>query len=141
MTDKPSIPFAETVGLLLKNAGVAADDQLARSLAMAISIKFQETQKERDDAIWKQSHQRGFAEAIEKAVGFLLEEAADPLQSEVWAMAIMEYVAAIRALSPSDDTVRVPRECGKVGNNWDGGYCTVCGALDGNWRAMIAEVK
>lgn len=58
MTEKPSIPFAETVALLLKNAGVNADEQLARSLAMAIAIKFQETQAERDEAIWQQAAER-----------------------------------------------------------------------------------
>lgn len=68
MTDKPSIPFAETVGLLLKNAGVTADEQLARSLAMAIAIKFQETQQERDDAIWEQAEQQGRAAGLAEAV-------------------------------------------------------------------------
>ena len=58
MSEKPSIPFAETVALLLKNAGVNADEQLSRTLAMAIAIKFQETQAERDEAIWQQAAER-----------------------------------------------------------------------------------
>lgn len=57
MSEKPSIPFAETVALLLKNAGVNADEQLSRTLAMAIAIKFQETQAERDEGHYQASRQ------------------------------------------------------------------------------------
>ena len=67
MSEKPSIPFAETVALLLKNAGVNADEQLSRTLAMAIAIKFQETQAERDEAIWQQAAERIRAAAMEEA--------------------------------------------------------------------------
>lgn len=52
MTNKPSIPFAETVELILRNAGIYASPDVARHIAMAVVIKFQETQEERDTAIW-----------------------------------------------------------------------------------------
>ncbi len=120
MTDKPSIPFAETVGLLLKNAGVSSDEQLTRSLAMAIAIKFQETQTERDDAIYE----RGFRDELEKATKWHDGMAELAMNSLSCGSENGEYKAArraadfhraaakdLRALAPADDgTVRVPRE-------------------------------
>lgn len=104
MTEKPSIPFAETVALLLKNAGVNADEQLARSLAMAIAIKFQETQAERiRAAAMEEAAQVAEKNAVKQGV---LREKFPP-DGESWtafdaAEACATNIAAsIRALAPT----------------------------------------
>ena len=100
-------------------------------------------------------YERGFAEAIEKAVEVAeLMQVENPSKhhSDVWNMgysaAIGRLAAAIRTLSPSHDTVRVPREPTeemlRAGHHAVNGTPPIAGVkalVKSIYRAMIAEVK
>ena len=98
-------------------------------------------------------YERGFTEAIEKAVeeGKLL--LGDRLEhSDAWNagrfIALAELITALRALSPSHDTVRVPREATMMmsikGHDEMERLLNITTSkpvIPAIWRAMVAEVK
>jgi len=105
------------------------------------------------------AHERGFAEAIEKAVEVVTEHykivpnhdpeaMGEDLVAQGYGNCCVNLAAALRALSPSHDTVRVPREPTeamlRAGHHMVNGTPPIAGVkalIKSIWRAMIAEVK
>ena len=95
-------------------------------------------------------HERGFAEAIDKAVEVVRPKTPQPKCcdgcADCWDYR-HEMAASIRALSPSHDTVRVPREpteamiAAAIQSMGVQAVWTWADQIDAIYRAMIAEVK